>query len=109
MQIVSPVALILSTIDMRIDTITVGFVFLPFAFVYVTICMPEFALSIGLVSAPISFILGSIGPDLDTWAVAHTILKIAFVHGTVFKNEFLDKLQVRRLGDFFKFGKHWVV
>jgi hypothetical protein len=77
----------------NVDSIAVGLVILPFAFVDISVSMPEFSAPIGFVFSPLSFVFCVIRPYLDTRPMSHFIEQVSFVDCPVFKSKFLNKLK----------------
>src|SRR5688572_13250547 len=108
LQVVYPFSFILCSIQVRIDSITMRFIFMPFSIIHVTICMPEFASTIGFVVPPVTLILGPVRPYLHPVPLSVTIFPLTLVDGTTFKNElflvfetrFIEKQLLLDLGRF---------
>lgn len=82
-----PVALILGSVEMGVDAVSVRLVILPVPIVDVPIGMDQPALSIGLVLHPVAFVEGTVGPDLHTFPLPHlaTFEPLTRVFGSVFQ------------------------
>jgi len=68
--VIFPLAIVLSTIGVSVNTFPVGFIVFPLTFVYVTVCMVKYSIAIGFVVAPTSFVARTIRPFLLASAVS---------------------------------------
>lgn len=94
---------------MDVDTVTIGFVVLPLAFVNVTVSVPKLSTAICFVKTPLAFVLRSVWPDLNSWPVSLAVKKIPSVDGSIFKYQLFNKGQAVATRHFFKPGEKWVV
>jgi hypothetical protein len=95
LQIVLPLALVAGTVLMYIDTPAVSLVIEPFAFKDITIDVPEFTVTAGLVESPMALVFGTVLPDLNAVAMLHVSEPVTGVSGTVFEVNFSTLLKLR--------------
>jgi hypothetical protein len=93
LKVVLPVSFVLSSIDVHVDSISVGFIVFPLSFVDVTVSMPELAAAVCFIFSPLSLVLGIIWPDLDSRTMSHIIDQISLVDSSILKSQFLDELE----------------
>jgi hypothetical protein len=93
LQIILPVAFILSSIDVGIYSVPVGLIVLPLTVKDVTVDMPELPLTMSLVVDPFAFIACTVWPHLDAVAVAHVSLPLAFIDGPILEPVLLSILK----------------
>lgn len=72
---------------MAICPFAFSFVVNPFSFIYVTIRMNKFALTVRLIVSPLTFIPRTIWPQLVTEPIPHTIEPLSSVHCPIFQCE----------------------
>jgi hypothetical protein len=82
LEVVSPHSLILRSIDMLVDTKTIGFVVCPLAIINVAINVNELTFTMSSVFTPLSNVLGTVRPMLLALAVTETSLPFTVVDGT---------------------------
>jgi hypothetical protein len=82
LEVISPHTLILRSIDMLVDTKTIGFVVCPLAIINVAINVNELTFTMSSVFTPLSDVLGTIWPDLLTEAVTEPALPLTGVHSS---------------------------
>jgi hypothetical protein len=97
LQIILPVSLVLRSIDMRVDPVTVGLIVLPLAIEDVSVDMPKLSLAMSLVVLPLTFVAGSIGPDLDSAPMPDCPPPLTLVHSSVFKAVLIPVLEWQTL------------
>lgn len=85
LQIVLPLALVPSSIAVSVLSVSMGLVSLPVTVVLVTIDMVEDSLTVCFVVLPVTFVSGSIWPCLGTHSVSHVVLPLSLVSGFVLK------------------------
>lgn len=68
--IFTPLTLVGGSIQMCVNTISIGFVILPFAIVDITVSVDQATLACGSTIFPIALILTAIGPDLSASALS---------------------------------------
>lgn len=85
LEIVAPLSIILSAIDVGIDALSIGLVVNPVSLVDVTVHVPEDTLSVGPVVLPLALVLGAIGPDLGAVAISEATDPLTLVRGSVLK------------------------
>ena len=86
LQIILPVALILCTIRVGINSVTVCLIVTPLALILVAVHVPERPLTMCLVIPPVAFVSGAILPDLFAPAVSVLALPLPSVFRTIFEN-----------------------
>lgn len=89
LQIVDPVALVLSAIDMNVDSLSVSLIVSPLAVIDVAIGMPELALAVSLVVEPVPLVLSAIGPYLHAVSMTLVSQPLASVNGSILKDMLL--------------------
>ena len=77
---------------MGVNSVSVSLVILPFTIEYVSVYMPELALSMCLVVLPLTLVPSTIRPNLDPTAVSNRTPPLSFVDGTVFEFIFIPCL-----------------
>ena len=95
LQIILPVAFIPSTVLMNINSVAICLIVKPFSFENVSVDMPEFSMTTGLVKAPAPLVLSSVFPDLDSVSVLHIAEPLPCIGGSIFKVDFSSFLQLR--------------
>jgi len=91
LEIISPVALILSTVDMYVNAVAICLIVFPETFIDISIGMPEFTLAVRFVEAPLALVFGAIWPNLSSWAVTGAIFEVSTVDCAVFKDKLFDE------------------
>ena len=81
LEVVLPHALILSTIDVFVDTAAVGFIVCPVAIINVSINMDESTFAVSSVFTPLTRVLGTITPRLLTETISNSSLPLPSVDG----------------------------
>jgi hypothetical protein len=77
LEVVLPLTIVLSTVDMLIFTYTIGLVISPISFINVSINMNESALALCLILSPFSNVLSSIGPLLLPITISEAALPLS--------------------------------
>jgi hypothetical protein len=90
--IVEPLAVVLSTIHVDINTPPISFVFFPEPVKHVPVSMPKLASPMGLVILPSTLVLSAIRPDLNSITVPVVFLPLTLVDCTIIKNIFFFKV-----------------
>jgi hypothetical protein len=85
LQVVLPLALIASTVDMDVDSVAVGFVVDPVSFVDITIYVNELSLPMCSVVLPVSFVARPIWPYLFAKAISKAAYPLPLVGSACFK------------------------
>ena len=81
LEVFLPLALIARTIHMDVDTLAIGLVIHPVAFIHISVYVSELAKTMSSVVFPVSFIACAIGPDLLSIAIAESTYPLARVFG----------------------------
>mmetsp|Transcript_16812 Transcript_16812/g.21278 ORF Transcript_16812/g.21278 Transcript_16812/m.21278 type:complete len:331 (-) Transcript_16812:150-1142(-) len=80
LQVVLPHALILRTVDVLVDTTTIGFIVGPVPVINVSIDMNKSALAMCTVFSPLSRVFGPVAPGLFAETITESALPLASVH-----------------------------
>ena len=98
LHITLPVAFIPRAIHVGVNTVSIGLVIEPLTLKHITIYVPEFAPTTGLIVPPKALVAGTIGPDLYPKSMLHVSKPLPFVHGSIFENyiaAFFDHLTLK--------------
>lgn len=79
LQVVAPHTLVLSTVDMHVNTESVGLVVSPLSIVDISVDVHELSLTVGMVLSPLARVLGTVRPMLLTLAVTEASLPLTVV------------------------------
>lgn len=82
LEIILPLPLVLSSIDMDVDSLPVGLVIDPVSLVHITVDVSELSETMGSVVLPVAFVAGTIGPNLFPEAVTEATHPLACILGT---------------------------
>ena len=80
-----PFTVVVSTVLMRVCSLTLGLVTDPVAFVDVTICMDQLPMAIGLIIAPLTLIPASIWPTLFTMTISIAVKPLSGVNCSIWQ------------------------
>jgi hypothetical protein len=95
LQVVAPLTLVLCSVLMNVNAVAVGLVVDPFAFENVSVDMPEFAPSAGLIEFPVAFVLGPVLPLLAPVAMLHVSVPLTDICRPIFELDLVPLLQLR--------------
>ena len=87
LRVINPFTLVLSSIEMLVNPISICLIFFPLAVVYISISMPELTFSVGHIISPLTFVFCIIWPDLHTRSLSAsvTLPYITSVNRTIFE------------------------
>jgi hypothetical protein len=94
LEVILPISLVLGSVDVDVDSVSISLVIFPFSFVDVSVSMPELSATIGLVLPPLTFVLCIIWPHLDSRSVTHFIQKVSLIDCSILKRKFFDELEI---------------
>lgn len=94
LHVVIPVAVVLGSVYVDIDTLSVSLVTFPVPIVHIAICMPKLASAVSLVSFPVAFVLRSVRPYLDTEPVSLSLQPLSSVDSSIIEDMFFFEFQV---------------
>ncbi len=84
---------VLRAVNVRVHSVSVGFIVLPLAIEDVSVHVPELALPVCFVVLPFALVARSVGPDLDAAAVTNLASPLTFVNRPVLKTIFISILK----------------
>jgi len=88
--ILLPLAFVLGTVSVVVDTITVGLVVLPLAVVNIAVSVDEATSTVSLVVFPVAFIERAVNPNLDALTILLAIvIPLALVLSAIVESLFL--------------------
>lgn len=85
----SYIANVISTVDVVVDALAIGFVVLPITLVDVTVSVYQFTLTEAPIRHPLTGVHGSIGPCLRSLTISLTIHPVSIVHSTRLQPDWL--------------------
>lgn len=88
--ILEPLAFVPAAVEMRVDTIAIGFVLVPLALVDVSLRMHKSSIAVGHSVSPETIVAGSVWPNLNSAAIFLVLIHepLALVHGSVFEDAY---------------------
>jgi hypothetical protein len=85
LQVILPLSFILSSVNMLVNTIAVGFVICPEAVVDVSIYMDELSLTMGSVLSPLTNVLSTVWPLLLSKSISKATFPLSDVNSSSFE------------------------
>jgi hypothetical protein len=85
LEVVFPLSVVLRSVDVGVDSVSVGFIVHPVAFVDVSVYVPEDSVSMGSVVFPLALVLSPIRPDLSPFSVSESSQPLACVCSSGFE------------------------
>jgi len=81
LKIISPLAFVLGSVDMMVDTVSIGFIVDPFSIINIAINMREFTLAMSSIVLPLALILSTIWPLLNSESISESSNPLSVICG----------------------------
>lgn len=95
LQIVLPLAFVAGTVLVHVDAPAIRLIVEPLSLEDITVDVPEFAVTTGLVKTPVALVLGTVFPDLHAVAVLHIAEPVTSIGGAILKVDLSTLLKLR--------------
>ena len=92
LKVVSPVALVFSSVGVGISPIAIGLVVNPVAIIYIAVCVKELSFPVCFIEFPLSCVPSTVLPYLGARPLSLAFLHVTSIYRTILELEFIFKL-----------------